>query len=1673
MDTALPNAEADNEASIAFNPLDRMPSYMVAADNHNIASGSWSMVDYAKGGAGAVAGGIIGSFIPVPVLGTLGGAAIGSAIGAATIATDGKFAAASILSGANSFYNTGIMISNYFSSAQKEQNDTEAWISSLDSNLGEYYRINKQSSDLGGFIGGSMIPTVGALKVYGYGAAALNGAKAGRIGANFSGATGLLGPRQAEFLNAAITEMAAGDTAISLTNANMLKAFALGTAEEAIQGAVASVAVLATMKQSPILEAMDAGDIGWNVLEGALFGGVVGGVIRNAGAFGFVNKGISNLETSAKPYFFGERLAENNPVANKLINSEDVLRSRLIPKEGEENYGYKSRKYDESTRKWSDESRILSRELASGDTQIGGLYADTLASIRTSEEVAEHLVGVTSISRVTVKSPQEIAYAKALKNSTDVTKELTAEEVSILSSHNVTYLKYYGENAGAVLDELKPGSIGLADRMPKGSNIQVSADMVAGKYKQQVLPKKPWDVLEATTDINEARNIWAIHPDGLKFKTVAPKGEVLVNLIHDSDIAVMKGAYVKNAPNVTLVRADGSKVAMESREQLFAEINLTGEKYLNRMQGENNIDLTFIGAKEPKFTTTDMAKRLDYSLGYIEGTAINTENAVANVFAMKQAAEEYTSRMVAAGRWSDIKGTIPVYTQPQFAKIVTDTSPVVGLNGHILEGLAVVKEQQRLTQIAINNAVASVVGPELYSQMQEFTARQMMTADKAGPGQQLLKGSNQNYGTVGSATQYMGNLTARFKKVFNANSLDTLNPSLYQLKNNSAVALEFEAQQTMLRATPEIYHLDVENSQLILRRVKLANESAESGVAGKQLAVRDPKAPEIIPIKNPETLAAWQAHIDRNGVRVGQDGALKSVNGYQSNLDPQAAYPIPRSLRDYPHFAFVVDDTISGTGHTSMIYGATPQELDNLISKVRAMPEKLTVITKGESERFHKAIGDYNKDEVVSENWINTALSRNGVSSDFIPRTDPKLIADRMLQWHIEKDNQLARYVTATKYSKEFAELRDLAESNTNLATSKVGASSLTKFIEGKVDNPYIDYIKTALDVTSIDQTPVWTAVNNFTDRKVSEYWGKISAVWKDSKGISSADEVNKIFSEAGIKTAFYDAALIAHSNHVAPQGALQTFVSRANAILATTLLRMDPMNAFNNTVGSVMLTGSEIKGVLNGISKGDAAAVGVLAKITVPGTSDTILSPTKLYASSIKRFFTDDAARVWAKDNGFSSRHLQEYQSLLEDITLSGKETVKDLESRLDSAYQKLMRIGDIGERVTGNKLAEEFNRFVSADMMKQVTDLAVKQGVMEEANALSYINTFVNRTQGNYLASQRPLMFQGAIGSAVGLFQTYQFNLAQQLLRNVADGSSKTAALALGLQSTIYGMHGLPGFDYINAHIIGTMSGNKNHRDLYDATYGIAGKSAGDWLMYGMASNIGGLVHPDLKANLYTRGDINPRYATIVPTTPADIPIISASAKMFSSMKAGMEKIASGGAVWPSILQAIEHAGINRPLAGLAQTLEALGNPTLQSYSTTGKGNVIATNDLFSLANLTRIAGAKPLDEAITLDSGYRLDAYKAKDLGLRQRLGEAIKTATIGNGQVSQEQVTSFAEQYAKLGGKSTEFNQFFMDAYKNSNTSKSNLLQKHLQNPQVQSMQKLMGGYDLKDFSNSPQ
>jgi hypothetical protein len=421
-----------------------------------------------------------------------------------------------------------------------------------------------------------------------------------------------------------------------------------------------------------------------------------------------------------------------------------------------------------------------------------------------------------------------------------------------------------------------------------------------------------------------------------------------------------------------------------------------------------------------------------------------------------------------------------------------------------------------------------------------------------------------------------------------------------------------------------------------------------------------------------------------------------------------------------------------------------------------------------------------------------------------------------------------------------------------------------------------------------------------------------------------------------------------------------------------------------------------------------------------------------------------------------------EQLRLLADDFTLQGPETVEQLDTALNSGWQrakaltaKLEKAGEKGETLTGNKLAEEMNRFVSANVMDQITSLAVKRGIMDEATARSYINTFVNRTEGTIVASQRPVIFQGPVGQAMGLFQSYQFNLLQQMFRYVAEGSKKDLALMAGLQGTFYGLSSMPAFQFINMHLVSNLGGNKERKDAYDAAYGIMGQGAGDFFLYGLPSNLIG-------AGIYSRGDINPRQISVLPLNPADYPFVQGYAKFFGAMKQTLTDIGGGAAVWDSALKGLEHNGISRPLAGLAQVLRAADGG--QVFSTQKDGSLLYQNDLFSWSSMVRLAGARPFDEAVVNDAMFRVRHYEAARKESLKSLGEKVKTHLYNNGQIDDAELQEFMESFVNKGGKQKEFNQWMMRLYKDTNVPQSEILMGKLSQPYAYKLQLLMGGDD---------
>ena len=977
------------------------------------------------------------------------------------------------------------------------------------------------------------------------------------------------------------------------------------------------------------------------------------------------------------------------------------------------------------------------------------------------------------------------------------------------------------------------------------------------------------------------------------------------------------------------------------------------------------------------------------------------------------------------------------------------------------------------TKLAVDNlntAFASVLGPYA-TRFIPFTAEELSgLADRTGSGATLVGASNANYGDKlklwGQETGKQVHLTAQ--EVSNTN-LTRLQPLLQQIKQDPTAAAELTAIRTKLLRSSEKFTLlgtdyGLDGSYLIDKQL-LKGGSAETLAAIKDAMLSNNGGKELQAFKVQSQLVSdfLNEHMAINADIVGKKKVLYAAQGIASNLQEDTLYVPAIDTRKVPFFAFVrpTEGKIFGTSEVSMVTARSEAELLQLTSQID--PKQFDIIFKKDTERFFKARGDYDYSRALNESSTNSALKREGKLGDFLPSFNTEDTIEDFVNYHQRQATQLVRDSVSTKYAQTIAELSRLSEQYTSAATSKFESTS--KLFQRTVADPYDDYIKSALDISKRSEFTLLHQTNEFLDALGTRaYRASEDAFKKAAAGTIDWQQANDVLTKYGLGAPFKDADAFQLANTAADRNLLKTALQKANMILSTGLLRFDFANSLINMISTPIMLGSELSSIRRSIAD-SPELVGKLAELTslkVPGQDISIPSTIKLIFNAGANYWKAGWQQLLARyeTNGDIKNLLSIHHEMVDDLSLVPKLIPSKYAESVDKWTNRIAT-------ATGNNFAEQFTRFVSADVMRQLTDPIVQASKMSVQEQNAFISIFVNRVQGNYIASQRPILFQGTLGSAVGLFQTYQFNMLQQLFRHIENRDAKTVAIMGALQTSVFGLNGLPMFEAINTNIIGNASINDGHRDMYSLATQAAGKELGDWMMYGTASALP--IFGKQGPALYTRGDVNPRHPTIIPVTPMDIPAVDATSRFVGNLWNTGKKIAGGVDVSTAMLEGLEHNSISRPLAGLAQVL--------QGYSTTSKGsliaaNIAANNDLFSIGNASRLAGAKPLDESVAMNEKFRNESYKVADKERLMNLGEVVKAQIRGGRAPSDEQMLDFMGRYAASGGRVENFGKALQGWTKDANESVVNQVSGQMRSAYGQRMIEVMGGEKLNDFTTAP-
>lgn len=966
------------------------------------------------------------------------------------------------------------------------------------------------------------------------------------------------------------------------------------------------------------------------------------------------------------------------------------------------------------------------------------------------------------------------------------------------------------------------------------------------------------------------------------------------------------------------------------------------------------------------------------------------------------------------------------------------------------------------------NAASAVLGSDKASQLLDLAQDAARLADSTGSGATSLGASNADYGDILRLwAQDTGKKVHLWGQQAVADMMNALGPISVKMRGDKAAAAEIGLVTNMLRGTDEKYVWKIANTNgspmagdnvMMLRElVGVKPENLEAKIA--ELTAEGRRA--TIQLNNPTAVEFLRTHTRLNAERIDKRTLLNNAKGMTSNMDGAVVYVPPVDTTYFQHFAFVrpKDRKAFGTSEVAMVFGRDAAELQKRMALVDT--EIYDVISKKGTEEWFKAKDLYDFDKTINEPRINTELRKKGVLSNFYPEVRAETMAEDYIRWHQNQAGRLVRDAVETNYAQQFAEIRKLGESYTEVATSKFAGT--TKRSNTEIINPFDDYLKTALDVSKRSEYTFLHQANEFVDALgVRAYQGLQAAFGDAKKGLLDYNEVNRIAESLGIKGVYNNAEEYFASNVPRDRNLIKLGINKANMLLANTVLRLDFFNSVLNTVSTPLMLSTELASIRTLASR-DPELLGKLEQalsVSVPGMAGPgkairVPSTTKLIAQATANFFGDQGKILIAryKANGDIKDIASQFHSMIDDLAM--RADYKVFSAGVEKAFET-------GAKFTGNNLAEEFTRFISADVMRQLTEDAVKAGTLSLKEQNAFISVFTNRVQGNYISSQRPIVFQGVIGSAISLFQTYSFNLMQQLLRHVSNKDKRAVATMFGMQAGLFGLNGTPFFEAVNTHIIGNAAINQGHYDAYSVAPGLLGKEMGDWLMYGTASAMPVIMGGKTPA-LYTRGDINPRHMTVLPLNPMDIPMIDSGKRVVANLLDMGSKLGGGADISETLLQGLEHNGINRPLAGLAQVFNG--------KATTSKGSIIsASSDFDLITNSARILGSRPMDEAVALNNLYRMKAYQAADRDRTEQLGERVKSHLYNNKDIPDEDMERFMLDYTKAGGRAENFYGALQRWSKDANTSVVENMRAKLKSSYGQRLNEIMGGTPLPDYNN---
>lgn len=873
---------------------------------------------------------------------------------------------------------------------------------------------------------------------------------------------------------------------------------------------------------------------------------------------------------------------------------------------------------------------------------------------------------------------------------------------------------------------------------------------------------------------------------------------------------------------------------------------------------------------------------------------------------------------------------------------------------------------------------------------------------------------------AGWITASNGKYNSEFSKM---ELVGSMNQRLQVKLANDRTANFLNVDQALLRTG----NGSAEFTELAAIMTKITGEEVPYYLKGNRLVA---EGMDELVITSPLVQKHVEVYLAEDAKRIANKNLARIAQGKKPIVADGRLYYPPPHPSELAFKAMVRDEK----GNVGMLWDKTEAGLAEKMRLVGEAKKDWVIRTPKQQDAYHQLLGVYDDDlSLRGKLSVDSSLKSLGIMSNLTPSTNGNELLGLIHSGFARAERQTITDATFLQYGQQLAE------------------AQMAREVLGVADGGMKKVFNTLLNIEDKDNG--WHQFSTLVESKLDWAGGKVmraaAEVLTGKKSISQL-EAETIAAEKGTSL-FTSDALWNLSKANSFSGGTQKLMRETNSLIRYMVLGVDYFNGLVNIIGQPILLLPEIRAAMQAGSD---------------------IPYMKLVGNAIKTSLNKESAAdliTRYEKYGIVNKDVLAHHELIDTHALMmGAQTSEEAARLVGQTQSKAKTFLNTLQKPTA--YAERFTQLVATSVGEQV---GVSRG-LQGADLAAFVTTFAKKVNGNYVSAQRPLLFQGVLGQAVGLFQTYQFNLFQQAARHFSDGNKKGVAAMAAIQGSIFGAQSLPGFEIANRALLGQWNDERNDAFTMAKTgVSLAGlntsgedgalqdRDLGDWLLYGGASSL-------LGANLWTRGDANPRNITGIPVNPADLAQVSYFAKGLKGFGELTSSILAGGNIKVSALEAIAHANLSRPLSGAAEL--AMGART----TTGGTLETALNSDLLSWAAAVRLLGAKPMQEAIATSETYKMGIVKAEEQKHLNEVGYALRSAVLGEGELDAEAIDKFSQKYIEAGGNPRGFRKWYLANLAKATTPRAQLFAEKMKgNPWAQRYQEVVQPEGMESFDTTSQ